>query len=985
MIEFRTLGAISLKDDVRVGEIASVLTQPKRVALLAYLAIAHPRGFHRRSTVLPLFWPEKDERHARWALNSALRSLRRGLGRGAVHSRGADEVGLDRQVISCDAVAFEAACAEQRWETALELYGGDLLQGLYISGCAEFERWVEGERVRLRGLAARAAWALTDQLEAAGEIVAAAEAARRGMELDPHDETGVRHLIELLDRAGDRAGAVQTYEEYAQRLREVLDVEPAPETQALIAAVRARTVAPGAQRPEAALHESPADRFETSEAIDVAVDSVVHPGGAREDGHPRDHPRVVYRSRLLALGVVAVVAALAITWWSWRERAPRVAVNPNVVAVLPFRVTAPDTLSNYLREGVVDLLSAWLTGDGVPRAVDSRTMLSAWRRAVNNEGGELSTEQALDLGQRVGASQVLLGEIVRTPSRATISARLLGVPAGGLRAEGSESGSGDELELIQRLVVRMLAHATEGAARASSMSDSLSALKAYLAGARADRRGEPANAVRHYEQALAIDSAFALAALRLALLYDNRVPCLECLRRTALRAWSLRDRLGTGDRALMLTLAAIGPKYPDPSTWADLIAAAERAAAANPDSWEAWFRSGLWLLYWGPSAGVAGWLPRAVTALDSSLALDTTAAAAQLRLHAAIHAEEPQEIRRFAALYSRIAPGGDWEDIERWWVARTLNDSAALSSLRAQYSQFSPRSVRFIVEVSAGRGFSLDEAERAVTARFGGPGALPEWRCMRLMKLMEISMLRGRVDNAIVLADSASRITGCATANLTAPEAMITIALVESGYAAAAREYARQFDVVADTAGVAEPACYAELWRVARGDTSRTRRRVRRIRQLVQGVDPAPLPRVGRLEVCALFLEAALEWMQVGPNPSPALDRLESLLRQGAGWEVPTNVALLMVARWRARQGDYAAARAMASGPFGTNNPRHAMVVPAYRREEGRLAAVLGDTAGAIRAYQHYLMLRDDPDPGSKASEVDSVKVHLAQLIGDRP
>jgi hypothetical protein len=29
-----------------------------------------------------------------------------------------------------------------------------------------------------------------------------------------------------------------------------------------------------------------------------------------------------------------------------------------------------------------------------------------------------------------------------------------------------------------------------------------------------------------------------------------------------------------------------------------------------------------------------------------------------------------------------------------------------------------------------------------------------------------------------------------------------------------------------------------------------------------------------------------------------------------------------------------------------------------FLREEGRLAALTGDTAGAIRAYQHYLALR---------------------------
>jgi serine/threonine-protein kinase len=77
MIEFRTLGAVSLKD-AGAGDVDSVLAQPKRLALLAYLALARPRGFHRRNTLLAMFWPEDDEKHARWSLNQALRHLRKG-------------------------------------------------------------------------------------------------------------------------------------------------------------------------------------------------------------------------------------------------------------------------------------------------------------------------------------------------------------------------------------------------------------------------------------------------------------------------------------------------------------------------------------------------------------------------------------------------------------------------------------------------------------------------------------------------------------------------------------------------------------------------------------------------------------------------------------------------------------------------------------------------------------------------------------------
>ncbi len=53
--------------------------------------------------------------------------------------------------------------------------------------------------------------------------------------------------------------------------------------------------------------------------------------------------------------------------------------------------------------------------------------------------------------------------------------------------------------------------------------------------------------------------------------------------------------------------------------------------------------------------------------------------------------------------------------------------------------------------------------------------------------------------------------------------------------------------------------------------------------------------------------------------------------------------------------------------------------LPEYLREEGRYGALVGDTAGAIRAYRHYLALREDPDPPWRPAR-DSVRVELAAL-----
>src|SRR5207245_7395531 len=94
MIELRMLGRLSLTG-ADGGEVRTLPGQPRRFALLAYLAAATPPGFHRRDSLLALFWPELDQEHARTALRQALRVLRSALGSGVVVGRGDDAVGLD--------------------------------------------------------------------------------------------------------------------------------------------------------------------------------------------------------------------------------------------------------------------------------------------------------------------------------------------------------------------------------------------------------------------------------------------------------------------------------------------------------------------------------------------------------------------------------------------------------------------------------------------------------------------------------------------------------------------------------------------------------------------------------------------------------------------------------------------------------------------------------------------------------------------------
>src|SRR2546430_7560579 len=238
MIELRTLGALDLKAaDGRA--VHSILAQPKRLALLAYLAV-HAAGA-RRDSVVALFWPELDTAHARGALRQSLRFLRRELGDGILNGHSDEAIAFEPATVWCDVVAFEQACKAGEAAQALQLYRGAFLDGCFVSGgSADLESWIAAERTRLAQLAARAAADVVEQAERNGDLPTAVQAARQAVALDPDDERALARLVALLDRSGDRAGALSAFETFRRRLQKEYDATPSPETDARIQAIRAR-------------------------------------------------------------------------------------------------------------------------------------------------------------------------------------------------------------------------------------------------------------------------------------------------------------------------------------------------------------------------------------------------------------------------------------------------------------------------------------------------------------------------------------------------------------------------------------------------------------------------------------------------------------------------------------------------------------------------------------------------------------------------
>ena len=120
MFTLQLLGGASL--DGPDGPVAGRAALRQRIALLAFLAIEHPRPLSRDKLVADL-WPESDTGDARHLLRESIYILRSALGDDSVLSTG-DDLRLNPDRLTCDLWEFEAALARTDPETAVGLYRG---------------------------------------------------------------------------------------------------------------------------------------------------------------------------------------------------------------------------------------------------------------------------------------------------------------------------------------------------------------------------------------------------------------------------------------------------------------------------------------------------------------------------------------------------------------------------------------------------------------------------------------------------------------------------------------------------------------------------------------------------------------------------------------------------------------------------------------------------------------------------------------------
>jgi DNA-binding SARP family transcriptional activator/TolB-like protein len=567
MYELRTLGSTDLRAADGTA-VSSVLAQPKRLALLVYLALAGRDAPVRRDTLLGLFWPESDDERGRAALRQAVRYLRRSLGDAAIVGLGDDGLGIAPGAVRCDAVELRSALAAGDHRRALELYAGELLPGFHADEAPEFERWLAVERAALHEAVACAAGVLAEQAADRGDLAEALERARQAAALLPLDERVLRRQLMLLERAGDRAGAVAAYRAFAQRMAAELETEPAPETRALVERIRhsedpaarpARDRAGGAENsPDLSVAEASGGgepRGESPAAAELAVGgrsgSAAAAGGAdRSSGVAVSVPR--RRARVPAAAALALVLLVLAVGFVYAARTR--GHSAELVATRVLVATFENQTAEPALAAVGRMAADWII-DGVARTgrfevVPSTALWATERHLADGADAAGGAARYRRLAQETGAGLVVAGSFYREGDRLLFRAQLLDAASGRVLRpiEGADAHLDSLVQGIDRLRGRVLAALapvgdTVYHLRFVAPPPTYDAYREYLAGMERFVSSDPAGALPHYERAAAADPAYPMPQLAAAIMHMN-LGDFAAADSVAADVLALRDRLG---------------------------------------------------------------------------------------------------------------------------------------------------------------------------------------------------------------------------------------------------------------------------------------------------------------------------------------------------------------------------------------------------------------------------------------------------------
>jgi DNA-binding SARP family transcriptional activator/tetratricopeptide (TPR) repeat protein len=238
MLHVCVLGEQTITDD-RPGGVR--VRSSRTVALIGFLA-AHAGSPQTRQRIAGLFWPDSTDAQALTNLRRELHNLRQIIGDDpALTVTSRDLCWRDSETCRVDLCVFDAdrraalAAAASGDTDAILAHGAEAVsayQGEFLPG--GYDDWLLEVRSELERRCADLCDLICDTQASAGNLTAAAAAARRRIQLQPLEEVGYHRLMLLQADLGDRAGALSTYHHCASVLERELGVVPDAATRDLL-------------------------------------------------------------------------------------------------------------------------------------------------------------------------------------------------------------------------------------------------------------------------------------------------------------------------------------------------------------------------------------------------------------------------------------------------------------------------------------------------------------------------------------------------------------------------------------------------------------------------------------------------------------------------------------------------------------------------------------------------------------------------------
>ena len=174
-------------------------------------------------------------------------------------------------------------------------------------------------------------------------------------------------------------------------------------------------------------------------------------------------------TRVVCVAVVAFAVLASTLPVSARQDADRPDGSPpQTVAIVPFTNLTADPGNDWIGAGIAESLATGLPG---PYAVISRARVSDTASEANGGGGAAATDEALEVGRRLGARYVVSGAYQRLGEAIRITGRLVDVATGAIVRSAKVDGAFDDLFSLQDRVLAELSGPSPRAAAAQGERD----------------------------------------------------------------------------------------------------------------------------------------------------------------------------------------------------------------------------------------------------------------------------------------------------------------------------------------------------------------------------------------------------------------------------------------------------------------------------------------------------------------------------------